>query len=676
MSKFWILITSISGLALAAQKQDSVQLISEVKIDAYRKPTMLMNSTKSATVAGSNLLNQNQPERLLESLNLLPGAKMEERSPGSYRLAVRGSSLRSPFGIRNIKIYLDDFALTDASGNSYLNLLDPALFSEIEVFRGPESGDFGAVTGGTTILKTTKQTQQTASITGGSYERFSVNLNYVEEFGKHFLQAFGSYTTSDSYREQSALERKFLFLKHQYTYGEGNELKSMLWFSNLHYETPGGLTFEQMMSNPRQARPQSPATPSAVDQQAGIFNKMIFAGISNLYHFDKSFSHFIALQGNYNDFKNPFITNFEKRFENNLAIRTHLNFDIQHSNTFYQTRIGFEGATSEGIIRNYDNNLGIAGDPQNFDDLKTKSGFVFLSQKAEFNDNLFIDLAGSLNLMNYEWQSILPNQENGRKTFKNQFLPNLGITYRINEQLSLRGKLGKGNSAPTTEEIRSSAQEINTNLDAEYGWKKEIGIRKQWGNFLFTEVSVFDFRLKNAIVRRENDNSQEYFVNAGETVQKGLEFIMETKKFTFKNPILNELKLYFSGNFYDFTFKNYQKNDVNYSGNDLTGVPPTSLQSLLTLKVLNKILLDLSHFYTSEIPLNDANTVIAPSSLVGNLSAALPVKLSGSEMMLKFSVQNLYNAKYSLGYDINAFGSRYYNPAAERNFLVSLYFKL
>ncbi|MEJ0103149.1 MAG: hypothetical protein WDO19_11585 [Bacteroidota bacterium] len=39
-------------------------------------------------------------------MNNTPGVRMEERSPGSYRLNLRGSTLRSPFGVRNVKVYL------------------------------------------------------------------------------------------------------------------------------------------------------------------------------------------------------------------------------------------------------------------------------------------------------------------------------------------------------------------------------------------------------------------------------------------------------------------------------------------------------------------------------------------------------------------------------------------
>lgn len=32
-------------------------------------------------------------------------------------------------------------------------------------------------------------------------------------------------------------------------------------------------------------------------------------------------------------------------------------------------------------------------------------------------------------------------------------------------------------------------------------------------------------------------------------------------------------------------------------------------------------------------------------------------------------LQNLYNTDYVSGFDINAFGNRYYNPAAKKNFI-------
>lgn len=672
--KIPLLLLLHSFAYFSAQEKDSTTLISEIQIDAYRKPSKLITSTKSVSVISKNFLKQNNSDRLLESVNLSPGSKMEERSPGSYRFAIRGSSLRSPFGVRNIKIYLDDFALTDASGNTYLNILDPEILREIEIYKGPEGGDFGAVTGGTVLLKTQNTEEKSFGLSGGSYEHFKGKLNLAQNFKNHFLQLYTSYETTNSYRNQAALERKFIFLKDRISYSENNQVQFMLLLSDLHYETPGGLTLEQMNANRRQSRPKTNTLPSAETQNAGIYNKIIFAGISNLFNINKNLSQFLAVQGNYNDFRNPFITNYEKRFENNFTVRTHINFEKNFDQSYYQTRFGFEGAASNSKIRNFDNNLGTPANPQNFDDIKTRSGFIFLSQKAEFGEMLFFDISGSLNMMRYDYASYFPTVEDGSKKFKNELLPNFGFTYLFKKGFSLRGKISKGNSAPTTEEVRSSAQEINLNLSPEFGWNKEIGLRKQWGNFLFTELSLFDFRLKNAIVRRENEKGQEFFINAGETVQKGIEFVIESKKINLKNSLINTIKFYFAGNFYDFKFKNYQKTGIDYSGNKLTGVPSTSLQSLINIDIFNKFRVDITHFYTSSSPLNDSNSVLAKSSFVGNITLNYPVKSTIFDIDLKMSVQNLYNTNYSLGNDINAFGNRFYNPAAARNYMIGMDF--
>ncbi|WP_435525641.1 hypothetical protein [Chryseobacterium indoltheticum] len=81
MTKLYFLLSALSVTFLFSQKKDSVNLISEVQIDAYKKPTPFIVSTKSVSVISKNLLNQNTPERMLESFNQIAGARMEERSP-------------------------------------------------------------------------------------------------------------------------------------------------------------------------------------------------------------------------------------------------------------------------------------------------------------------------------------------------------------------------------------------------------------------------------------------------------------------------------------------------------------------------------------------------------------------------------------------------------------------
>lgn len=669
MKKIYILLPIISTAFLAAQKKDSAQLISEVQIDAYKKPAAFISSTKSVSVVSQNLLNQNPPERMLESINQIAGARMEERSPGSYRISLRGSTLRSPFGVRNVKVYLDDFIFSDASGNTYFNVISPELIKRMEIYKGPESGDYGAATGGTVLLKTSDFENTSANLAIGSYGTFNQSFNLSMQLGKHFVEVFQNYYQTDSYREQSKVVRKQIFLKDHFQYSQRGLLKAMIFYADLDYQTPGGLTLEQMQISRKQARPGTKTLPGAEEQNAGIRNKMILAGLSNEYHFSPGFSHFILIQGSYVDFENPFITNFENRFEKNFAIRTHLNFEKNWERISLEYRLGFEGGINDIFIKNFDNNRGTEGSPQNFDKIKTTSGFYFLSQKLNIADKLFTDISLSLNSNAYEWERLFPRNENGNSRFKNQWLPNFGFSYILGKGFSVRAKVGKGNSAPTNEEIRASDQQFNNELRPEYGWNKEAGIRKQFGNSLFVEGSYFDFRMKDAIVRRQNDAGQEFFVNSGATVQKGVEVLLESNSFNLKNNIFSELKFRFSGSFYRFIFENYRQNDSDFSGNDLTGVPRTTVNSLVNFILFKKLSVDYSHFYTSKIPLNDANSVWSEPSLVGNIQFRFPFELDKTKVNLFLQIQNLYNEEYVSGFDINAFGNRYYNPAAKRNFV-------
>ncbi|WP_228420376.1 TonB-dependent receptor [Chryseobacterium sp. 5_R23647] len=397
MTKIYFLLSTLSATFLLSQKKDSVNLISEVKIDAYKKPTTFIASTKSVSVVSENLLNQNTPERMLESINQIAGVRMEERSPGSYRISLRGSTLRSPFGVRNVKVYLDDFILSDASGNTYFNVISPELIDRMEIYKGSESGDYGAVTGGTVLLKTKSSDNLSTNLSTGSYGTFNQSFDFSKQIGKHFLEVFQNYYQTDSYREQSKVKRKQIFIKNNFQYSEKGILKGMIMYSDLDYQTPGGLTLEQVNINRKQARPKTAALSGASEQNAGIRNKMILAGLSNEYQFNHNFSHFILVQGSYVDFENPFITNFENRFEKNFAVRTHFNYEKMWDKISLAYRFGFEGGMNDIFVKNYDNNNGFEGNPQNFDQIKNTSGFYFLSQKLNINEKFFSDISISLN---------------------------------------------------------------------------------------------------------------------------------------------------------------------------------------------------------------------------------------------------------------------------------------
>jgi iron complex outermembrane receptor protein len=70
--------------------------------------------------------------------------------------------------------------------------------------------------------------------------------------------------------------------------------------------------------------------------------------------------------------------------------------------------------------------------------------------------------------------------------------------------------------------------------------------------------------------------------------------------------------------------------------------------------------------YIGKLPLNDGNTAIAEEYRIWRLKTGLKKQIKHKQCDFFILVDNIGNEKYSLGNDLNAFGSRYYNCAPGR----------
>src|SRR6187551_737573 len=130
---------------------DTSRTLNEVVITAFEQ-NRVINCGTIVKVLSRNHDDRNNKLSLVHSFNTIAGVRMEERSPGSYRINIRGSSLRSPFGVRNVKVYWNDIPVTDPGGNTYINQFAFNNFSTIEIFKGPASSMYGAGTGGLLLM--------------------------------------------------------------------------------------------------------------------------------------------------------------------------------------------------------------------------------------------------------------------------------------------------------------------------------------------------------------------------------------------------------------------------------------------------------------------------------------------------------------------------------------------
>ncbi|GAB2705771.1 TonB-dependent receptor PqqU [Mucilaginibacter koreensis] len=652
--------------------------LKQVIIRGYLSNQPALYVPASVSTLSTEQLQLQSPASLVPAMNTLPGVRMEERTPGSYRLSIRGSLLRSPFGIRNIKVYFDDLPLTDAGGNTYLNALDFNSIQGIEVLKGPDGSLFGANSGGVVLVSPVNR-QATGSyarfgINAGSYGLLHENASVQHQWQRNQLNISQAYQTYDGYRDHSYMQRHYVQAVDRFNYTRRNQLRILGFYSDLSYQTPGGLTLAQYQANPRAARYPTATLPGAIQQQIRISTKMTYGGAVNEAYLTDQLKNTTAVYGSYVDFSNPFITNYEQRYEGTYGLRSYFTFTAQPLKNFsWQANAGIEWQQTNSHINNYGNRGGTRDTAQAKDDIHNNQHFFFIRYTAELYKRLHVETALSLNFYRFDFRKIYPlNQSDfSRRSLSAQLMPRIALSYQFTGNFVWRASVSRGYSPPALAEIRPTDNIINTNLQAENGWNYETGFRLRNRNeSLLLDVSAFYYRLQNAIVRRLHPDETEYYLNAGGTRQPGLEaslnwWIIRQNG----NQFIRGLQINQSYALSKFNFNNYQVAGTNYSGNRLTGVPRQVSVSSVHILFPHRLYAFLQYNATSRIPLNDANTVYASSYHLLQAKAGWQFQLSTKSFLDVYAgADNLLNERYSLGNDLNAVGNRYYNAAPLRNF--------
>jgi len=658
---------------------DTSKVLQTVTVNAYLSAQPVISIPASVSVLSPAQLKLQAGNSLVPALNTVAGVRMEERSPGSYRLSIRGSLLRSPFGVRDVKVYFDEIPLTDAGGNTYLNAIDFNSVKSVEILKGPDGSLFGANSGGVVIIRPAAQNATanfaTAGLDGGSYGLLHENTSLQNKTGNNQLNITQAYESYGGYRQNSYMQRHYIQAIDKWAITAKDQLKALAFYSDLNYETPGGLTLAQMLANPQSARLATPVVPGALDQHIAISTKMLLGGLVNEARFSDNLKNVTAIYGNHVDFANPFITNYEQRNENTYGLRTYFELNGGRPSYNWKLNLGLEWQQTNAAINNYGNNEGVKDTAQALDNVNTNQHFIFTRYTADLANRLHIEAALSLNYYHYDFKNNYPLNQPGftNRDFTTQLMPRLALSYQLTNNFIARASVSRGYSTPTTAEVRPTDNIINISLQAQTGWNYETGLRfRNADESLLVDASVFYYRIQNAIVRRLHPDETEYYVNAGGTNQTGAELAF-TDWLIHQNHtrFIRGLQFNTAYTFSRYFFRDYSNAGISYSGNPLTGVPKHVVVSSVQVKFPESLYLFVQHNYTASIPLNDAHTVFAPQYhlLQAKAGWAHAINLK-TKLEIYAGADNILDTRYSLGNDLNAVGNRYYNPSPLRNYYV------
>ncbi len=645
----------------------TVMNLSAVTVRAFESERPLLEQSAAVVTLNERDFSRFNESSPVNAFNQKAGVRIEERAPASYRISIRGSSLRSPFGVRNVKVYWNEVPFTAPDGTTALNLLDLSNIHTSEVVKGPSGSIYGAGNGGAISLFSQPHavgSRVSADYLTGDFGLSKYRLGISQELGQGAIEASFVSQKSDGYREHSAVDRQVFQLGGFFPVSEKQEIRTQLLVSDLDYQIPGALNADQMAADPTQARPGSAAQNSSISQQA------VLLSIGHLYRFSAKTSNNTTLYLNTNDFENPFILDYKKELGFGYGLRSKFTHDGELAGKALRLVAGGEYQNGLTDAQNFGNREGVADTVRFADKLRAYQGFLF--QQAEWNlsDRMLFTLGISENFSGYEIDRQIDASGGATglqtRTFDPEIVPRVALNYRLNSSSSIYGSVSSGFSPPTIDEVRTNEGSVNLDLEAEKGVNYEIGYR-MGREKLNVELIAYYLKLDETITTYTNENGVVLFRNAGSTDQKGIEASVDYAILRNAPGFVRDLLVgtAYTGQF--FTFKDYQKEDNDFSGNDLTGVPPNNLVSRLDLKTSLGIYLNLTHQFTDEIPLNDANTVFQDAYNLVNLRFGYAKTLGSWDLELFAGVDNLLDESYSLGNDLNAFGGRYYQPAPTRN---------
>jgi len=664
----WVEVEPELVLNVYLQKKENS--LKEIVVSSFGSERPLLEQAAAVSRIEEKEFYRFNETSLVNAFNTKSGVRLEERAPGSYRVSIRGSSLRAPFGVRNVKIYWNGIPFTAPDGTTPLNILDLSNVQNVEIIKGPAGSIYGAGNGGVISFTPKKivDNKVQAEVSAGDFGLYKYRLGLEQVIENGNINASFVQQKSHGYREHSALDRKVFQLGASFFPSANQSLSTQIIYSDLMYELPGGLNAAQLAENPQQARPGS------ASQNASIAQKSLYGTFVHEYDFNDKWSNTTSGYIQTTDFENPFNLDYKKETQYGYGGRTKFVLNDQWGAFPVRLIAGGEYQFANTSAQNFGNRAGVADTIRFSDDLITTQSFLFQQLEVKWTPVILMTLGVSENFSHFDIDRTVDAATgmpySTQRRFDPILVPRLALSAKLNAYSSLYGGISSGFSPPTIDEVRTNEGTINLALEAEKGINYEVGYRADYKEgMLNVDISTFYFKLDETITTYTNEDGVVLFRNAGATDQKGVEAQVDYSLVSNNLGWVQEVKLGHAYTFHHFRFKDYVDDDEVYSGNKLTGVAPNTLVNRLDINSGSGMYLNLTHQFVDKIPLNDANTVFQEAFNLLNARMGWRKSLDRSwDLEIYGGAENLLDEQYSLGNDLNAFGGRYYQPAAPINF--------
>lgn len=611
---------------------------------------------------------------LSETLQQVPGlfTLNGQNYAQDLRISLRGFGARSAFGIRGIKLIVDGIPETTPDGQGQLDNISVTDISSVQVLQGTSSSQYGNASGGLIEIKTfdDEPYELNGGIRIGSFGLSQYNLSTAQELNNTLIQLSGTHQRSNGYREHSRLRQTNILSKltHQWGKNKLSFLGSLL--ASPVAEDPGGINLEQATQFPQSARDRNlsfDAGESINHWKTSLrWQRQLSTNIDmdvRTFYSGRSFDGRLP-------FANGGSIDLNRKYG---GVMTQLNHQKISSSSINKLGIGMELLSQRDNRERFVNNEGERGDLTLSQIEKFDAFGIYLidqwnSQKWTASGSIRYDI----NAIAVEDKFVSNGDDSGERDL-NTFNYSIGLSYNYGDNHTIFSNYSTSFETPTLSELSSNPSGVggfNNSLNPMKAKTFELGIKGQMQDKLSYSIVFFTIRSNDELIPFELDDfpGRTFFRNAGSTSRKGIETNISLN-------LADELQLVSSYSYSNFQFVDYVVDGTDLSNGRLPGIPKHSMSSALIWKP-NKSFVKLSSQYFSSIYVTDENSVSVDNYKILNLRIGHDFSQSKFILSPFVAINNLGDQRYFDNLRLNAFGSRYYEPAANFNWQIGVSFRI
>lgn len=703
----------------------NVKLVSPVVVTATRIEQSSFDLPVSIDVVDAEKIQEGQLQvNISESLVRVPGIVANSRGQYAQDLQVstRGFGARSQFGVRGVRLYADGIPLTMPDGQGQTGTMDLGSAKRIEVMRGPFSALYGNSSGGVLQIFTAdgpKDPTVDASFTAGSYNTQREALKVGGTSGGFSYNANLSHFESDDYRDHSAVRRDLFNTKLGIQLNDDTRLTMIGTYLDQPFaQDPLGLTKTQWEQDPEQADIKATTFNTRVERR----HTQVGAKMEHDFDADNSI-HLMAYGGNRFNLQfqavgtNAVGTGISSAFVKNLApnannqtaggvAQIHRDFggtDLHYTHKGilaggpYSFTVGTNYDTMTDGRTGFDNFIAVPGTGGNIIcGVGVICGVKGILRRNEDNSTWDFDQYAQVEWSPHErWNLFvgarhsdvhfenddhyLANGNSSGKVSHEKTTPVAGVLFKLTPMVNLYANAGKGFETPTLIEMAYKPGGIGSfNLDLQPATSNnyEIGAKAFLGMNTRANIAFFKIDTQDEIVVADNTNGRSSYQNSGGTRRKGAEFSVDSD---FGNGFTGYASYAYLDAEYSESFCSASIAAICPSANKVASgktIPGTYRQTayaeIAWKHAPTGFSTALEARANSKVYVVDTNNDSAPGYGIMSWRGGFNQNVRQWHIAEFVRVDNLFDRTYIATVKLNDSNKQYYEPAANRNWLLGL----